>query len=101
MNRFADVQIQRVANGGHLAVLENSIAQFVETAISESQSIEPSVIDTSGSSDFSDSTSKIKRLTETIELTPSPRLPILRRPLLRQQLNRGGGDIHRIYSPVS
>ena len=51
MNRFADVQIQRVANGGHLAVLENSIAQFVETAISESQSIEPSVIDTSGSSE--------------------------------------------------
>lgn len=51
MNRFADVQIQRVANGGHLAVLENSIAQFVETAISESRSIEPSVIDTSDSSE--------------------------------------------------
>ncbi len=51
INRFADVQIQRVANSGHLAVLENSIAQFVETAISESQSIEPSVINTSDSSE--------------------------------------------------
>ena len=37
IKRFSDVQIHRVANSGHLAVLETSIATFVENAISQSQ----------------------------------------------------------------
>ena len=49
MKRFADVQIQRVANSGHLAVLETSIASFVESAISEARSVDPQVIESQGS----------------------------------------------------
>ena len=37
IKRFSDVQIHRVANSGHLAVIETSIATFVENAISQSQ----------------------------------------------------------------
>ncbi len=39
IKRFSDVQIQRVADSGHLAVIETSIATFVENAISQSQSV--------------------------------------------------------------
>jgi acyl-coenzyme A synthetase/AMP-(fatty) acid ligase/pimeloyl-ACP methyl ester carboxylesterase len=49
MKRFADVHIQRVANSGHLAVLETSIASFVESAISEARSVDPQVIESQGS----------------------------------------------------
>ena len=45
MTRFSDVQIQRVANSGHLAVIENSIASFIETAVSQSQSSETRVVE--------------------------------------------------------
>jgi acyl-coenzyme A synthetase/AMP-(fatty) acid ligase/pimeloyl-ACP methyl ester carboxylesterase len=44
MARFTDVQIQRVANSGHLAVLETSIASFVEKSISQSRSADPQVV---------------------------------------------------------
>jgi len=49
MKRFTDVQIQRVANSGHLAVLETSIASFVESAISQARPVEPQVIEFQGS----------------------------------------------------
>ena len=39
IKRFSNVQIHRVANSGHLAVIETSIATFVENAISQSQSV--------------------------------------------------------------
>jgi acyl-CoA synthetase (AMP-forming)/AMP-acid ligase II len=45
MTRFADVQIHRVANSGHLAVLETSIASFVEKSISQSRSADPQVVE--------------------------------------------------------
>ena len=51
MKRFTDVQIQRVANSGHLAVLETSIAAFVERAISQARSVEPEEIGAEGSSE--------------------------------------------------
>ena len=41
MNRLADVQIHRVAQAGHLAVLETSIANFVETSIRATRINEP------------------------------------------------------------
>ena len=49
MKRFTDVQIQRVANSGHLAVIETSIAPFVESAISQSRSVEQQSIEALGS----------------------------------------------------
>ncbi len=51
MKRFTDVQIQRVANSGHLAVLETSIAAFVERTISQARSVEPEEIGAEGSSE--------------------------------------------------
>ena len=45
IKRLSDVQIHRVANSGHLAVLETSIATFVENAISQSGSINPQAVD--------------------------------------------------------
>jgi len=48
MKRFTDVQIQRVANSGHLAVIETSIAPFLESAISQSQSVEQQVFESQG-----------------------------------------------------
>jgi len=48
MKRFTDVQIQRVANSGHLAVIETSIAPFLESAISQSQSIKQQVFEAQG-----------------------------------------------------
>lgn len=45
IKRFSDVQIHRVASSGHLAVLETSIATFVENAISQSGSINPQPVD--------------------------------------------------------
>jgi acyl-coenzyme A synthetase/AMP-(fatty) acid ligase/pimeloyl-ACP methyl ester carboxylesterase len=48
MKRFTDVQIQRVANSGHLAVIETSIAPFLESAISQSQSVEQQVFEAQG-----------------------------------------------------
>lgn len=44
MARFADVQIHRVAQAGHLAVLETSMADFVETAIRSNNVTEPSSV---------------------------------------------------------
>jgi len=49
MKRFTDVQIQRVANSGHLAVLETSIAAFVEKAITQAGSVVPQVNESKGS----------------------------------------------------
>ena len=43
IKRFSDVQIHRVANSGHLAVIETSIAAFVENAIVNSVSVNPQV----------------------------------------------------------
>jgi len=51
MKRFTDVQIQRVANSGHLAVLETSMAAFVEKAISQTRSVEPEENGAEGSSE--------------------------------------------------
>ena len=48
IKRFTDVQIQRVANSGHLAVIETSIAPFLESAISQSQSVEQQVFEAQG-----------------------------------------------------
>lgn len=48
MKRFTDVQIQRVANSGHLAVIETSIAPFLESAISQSQSVKQQVFEAQG-----------------------------------------------------
>ena len=48
MKRFTDVQIQRVANSGHLAVIETSIAPFLENAISQSQSVKQQVFEAQG-----------------------------------------------------
>ena len=48
VKRFTDVQIQRVANSGHLAVIETSIAPFLESAISQSQSVEQQVFEAQG-----------------------------------------------------
>ncbi len=45
IKRFTDVQIQRVANSGHLAVIETSIAPFLESAISQSHSVEQQVFE--------------------------------------------------------
>jgi acyl-CoA synthetase (AMP-forming)/AMP-acid ligase II/pimeloyl-ACP methyl ester carboxylesterase len=45
IKRLSDVQIHRVVNSGHLAVLETSIATFVENAISQSGSINPQAVD--------------------------------------------------------
>lgn len=44
MKRFSDVQIHRVANSGHLAVIETSIATFVENAISQSHELQHQII---------------------------------------------------------
>ena len=48
IKRFTDVQIQRVANSGHLAVIETSIAPFLESAISQSHSVEQQVFEAQG-----------------------------------------------------
>jgi acyl-CoA synthetase (AMP-forming)/AMP-acid ligase II/pimeloyl-ACP methyl ester carboxylesterase len=40
--RFHDVQLHRIARGGHLTVLETSIAPFVEAAIDEAESADAS-----------------------------------------------------------
>ena len=43
IKRFSDVQIHRVAKSGHLAVIETSMAAFVENAIVNSVSVNPQV----------------------------------------------------------
>jgi acyl-coenzyme A synthetase/AMP-(fatty) acid ligase len=52
IKRLSDVQIHRVANSGHLAVLETSIAIFVENAISQSQSVNSQGV---GANEFTES----------------------------------------------
>jgi acyl-coenzyme A synthetase/AMP-(fatty) acid ligase/pimeloyl-ACP methyl ester carboxylesterase len=44
MHRFADVRMHRIAKGGHLTVLETSIAPFVESAIAEQRNVRPAPI---------------------------------------------------------
>ena len=39
MERFADVRLHRIGGGGHLTVLETSIAPFVEAAIAEQRAL--------------------------------------------------------------
>lgn len=46
IKRLSDVQIHRVANSGHLAVLETSIATFVENAISQLKLVNTQGVDT-------------------------------------------------------
>lgn len=51
MGRFRDVAVHRIRDAGHLAVLEESIAPFVDAAITGRLSVPPSVVTPGGRDD--------------------------------------------------